>query len=107
MQELDLIIAIFIMTLITFSQKWLPFLVLEPIKNSKVISYLAKQLPPSIMIILTLYALKMQWQGWSYPSFVPISAALFTACVHTFLRKTLISISAGIVVYAILKFFFN
>jgi branched-subunit amino acid transport protein AzlD len=107
MQTLDLIIAIFIMALITFSQKWLPFLVLEPIKNSKVVNYLAKQLPPSIMIILTLYALKIQWQGWNYPSLIPISAALFTACIHVFLRKTLISISAGIATYAVLKFLFH
>jgi branched-subunit amino acid transport protein AzlD len=101
----SLTIAIIIMAFITFSQKLLPFIVLDSFKDSKVISHLSFYLPPSIMLVLTFYALKIEWVGFSYMSLPSILAALFTGAIHILWRQTLFSLGAGVAMYALLKAF--
>jgi branched-subunit amino acid transport protein AzlD len=93
------------MFFITFSQKLLPFIVLDSFRDSKVVLHLASYLPPSIMLVLTFYALKTKWVGFSYMSLPPVLSALFTGVIHILWRQTLLSLGAGISMYALLKAF--
>lgn len=103
MQASNLMIAILMMSAITFSQKCLPFLVLSSIKNNKFIYHLAEYLPPSVMLILTLYALKLQWKGYATPTLIPIIPAFITAILHLRFRQTLLSILGGVISYALMQ----
>ena len=100
----QLLVAIGVMMAITFLQKCVPFIALGAVKDNKFVHYLAKQLPPAIMLLLTLYVLKLAWKGSSSPaSYVSLAAAAVTAGVHLTCRNTLLSIGIGIFAYAMLQ----
>lgn len=105
MSTANLCMAIAMMTFVTFGQKIIPFITLRAFKNNKTIAYLAERLPPAVMLILVIYALRTQWVGFSNASFIPILASLFTAIVHILFRQTLVSIASGVLIFAILKNF--
>jgi branched-subunit amino acid transport protein AzlD len=106
MSTLDLIAALSIMTAITFSQKYIPFIALSQVSNSRELRYLGQKLPAAVMLILVLYTL----QEASHPKadevslFIPsLIAAFGTACIHLVLRHALVSIAGGVIIYGILK----
>ena len=103
MSAVNLVLAVSMMALITFGQKAIPFVTLGTFKDNKTIAYLAQQLPPAVMLILVVYALQTQWVGFSKISLIPIISSLFTAIIHLLFRQTLASISAGVIMFAILK----
>lgn len=102
----NLIAALLIMTLITFSQKYIPFVALSQISNNKALRYLGNKLPAGVMLILVLYTLQETTihNTSDVSLFLPsLFAAIATACVHLMLRHALLSIVSGVVVYGILK----
>jgi len=105
MSTVNLCLAIALMTFVTYGQKIIPFVALGAFKNNRVIAYLAERLPPAVMLLLVIYALRTQWEGFSNISFVPIFASLFTAIIHILFRHTLMSIMAGVLMFAVLKNF--
>lgn len=105
MSTVSLCMAIALMTFVTYGQKIVPFITLGTFKDNKIISYLAIRLPPAVMLLLVIYALRSQWEGFSNISFIPIFASVFTAIIHILFRHTLMSIMAGVLMFAVLKNF--
>lgn len=105
MSVANLILAVVMMTLVTFGQKMIPFVTLRTLKDNKGIAYLAEQLPSAVMLILVMYALRTQWVGFSKASLIPILASLLTVIIHVLFRQTLTSIIAGVLVFSLLKNF--
>ncbi len=95
-------LSIAIISLITIIIRFAPFLVFSGRKTPKIITYLGKVLPFSIMGMLVIYCLK----GISFasvstflPEFIAVSAV---AVSYWFKRNTLISIIGGTVIYMLL-----
>lgn len=105
MLTVNLCMAIALMTFVTYGQKIVPFIALGTFKDNKVIAYLAERLPPAVMLLLVIYALRTQWEGFSSISLIPIFASLFTAIIHILFRHPLMSIMAGVLMFAVLKNF--
>lgn len=106
MNTLNLIAALSIMTSITFSQKYIPFVALSQISNNRELRYLGNKLPAAVMLILVLYTLQEASlpKADGIPLFVPsVIAAIVTACIHLLFRHALLSIIAGVVIYGLLK----
>lgn len=103
MNTLNLSIAIGIMMVITFSQKYVPFLVLSQLSNNQAIRYLGKMLPASIMLILSLYTLQESADLGKIQFIASFIASLGTVILHLKFRQALLSIFGGVLIYGIIK----
>jgi branched-subunit amino acid transport protein AzlD len=101
--EIDrLIIAVLIMAGVTFLTRGLPFLLYKRRNPPKIILFAQRYIPPMVMLILVVYALKdASWR--KPPHGIPeLTAAALTAGLHLWKRNALISIFSGTAVYMIL-----
>lgn len=80
----------------------LPFFLFAHGRPPRMVTYLGRALPPTVMAILVVYCLK----GVSFttlPGFAPaLLAVLCTAALHIFKRNTLLSIAGGTAAYMVL-----
>lgn len=110
MNTLSLIAALSIMTAITFSQKYIPFIALSQISENKALRYLGQKLPAAVMFILVMYTIKEsihQTNAQGINLFVPsILATISTTAVHMLFRHALLSILIGILIYGITQTIF-
>lgn len=91
------LIIIVICTIITFSERALPFIVFRRGEAPSSVRYLGKVLAPAIMTTLVFYCMKGITFN-TYSGFVPqIIAALVTLGLHIWKRNTMISIVGGTV----------
>ena len=96
-------IAISIVSLVTILLRFLPFIIFN--KNSKVpkiIIYLGKVLPYSIMAMLVVYCMK-EISFISFPHGLPeIISGIIVIVLHWWKKNTLFSIISGTIVYMLL-----
>lgn len=97
------ILMIVVITLVTMSTRFLPFLVFgENRKTPKLITYLGEVLPFAIMGMLVIYCMK-DVAFLSAPYGVPeILGCAFVALLHLWKRNSLLSIGVGTVFYMLL-----
>lgn len=95
-----LIIAV--VAVITAALRFAPFIVFGSGKTPRIITYLANVLPYAIMAMLVIYCLRdISFIGYPYglPELISVAAVIV---LHIFLKKTLLSIGAGVALYMIL-----
>ncbi len=100
MTQTEILITIAMMSLGTMVTRFLPFLCFpDNTKAPALVLYLGKALPYSVMGFLVVYCLKGV-SVTAYPFAAPEAAAVAcVACLHLWLKKPLISIGAGTVIY--------
>ncbi len=102
MNEVQTVLLIVVVALVTIALRFLPFLIFREKKTPEKITYLGKVLPYAIMAMLVVYCLK----GISFVS-APfgLPELLGVGCVvllHLWKRNTLISIAGGTICYMLL-----
>ncbi len=100
------LIAVVLMTLVTFSLRALPFVAGSFLKRYQWVASLGNFLPPAIMALLLMHSvneLSIQSNTAYWPE--GISVAL-TLVVHFFWRKPLVSILSGTGLYVLLLHIF-
>ncbi|MBQ8881708.1 MAG: branched-chain amino acid transporter permease [Oscillospiraceae bacterium] len=97
------IAMIAVMTLVTMSTRFLPFLIFgEKRKTPALITYLGRVLPCAIMGMLVVYCLK-EVQPLAYPYGLPeLLGIVFVAVLHLWKRNSLLSIGTGTIFYMVL-----
>lgn len=102
MNDVQAILLIAVVSLVTIALRFLPFLILGERKTPEKITYLGKVLPYAIMAMLVVYCLK----GISFVKMpFGIPELLGVGCVvllHLWKRNTLISIAGGTICYMLL-----
>lgn len=98
-----LIISIAIMAIIITGTRFFPFIVFGNGKQPpKVIMYLGKYLPPAIITAITVYCFK-DTKFYQFPyGYKEILALLTVVLLHLKFKNTMLSITAGTVLYMIL-----
>lgn len=108
MSVFDLVVILSVMTLITFTQKYVPFVAFSHIRDNVSIKYLGEKLPGAVMLILVLFTLKestTQFNADGMALFIPSCiATIVTALVHILFRQVLISIFLGVMTYGIVQY---
>ncbi|MBX3486835.1 MAG: AzlD domain-containing protein [Candidatus Paracaedibacteraceae bacterium] len=103
----NILLAIAVMTAITFSQKYLPFVALSSVADNRAIQYLGQKLPAGVMLILSLFTLKEAAHQGEMIFSASFGAAFFTAIIHIWFRHALLSIFGGVIIYGLLKSFLS
>ena len=102
MNDVQAILLIAVVSLVTIALRFLPFLIFGERKTPEKITYLGKVLPYAIMAMLVVYCLK----GISFVKMpFGIPELLGVGCVvllHLWKRNTLISIAGGTICYMLL-----
>lgn len=94
-----LVLAIIIMTAVTFALRALPFLIF---KSSPILDYFGKFMPAGIMALLVVYSL-LNVEFTQTPYGTPaIVAVISVVIVHHLWRKPLLSIVGGTMVHILL-----
>jgi branched-subunit amino acid transport protein AzlD len=97
-----LLAALTTILVVTFALRALPFAVLEPLRASTFMTFLARYMPVGVMVVLVVYTLKdvSLTTGWhGLPEAV---ALLVTVAVHLWRRNALLSIVVGTGLYVLL-----
>lgn len=93
--------GIFLMAVVTFLSRALPFYCMELFQNNPIIQFIAKALPFPIMIILVFYSIG-DVSPLKYPYGLPeVLGILVTAVIHGYYRHLLLSIGVGILFYSV------
>lgn len=96
------IIAIIIMSLITFFTRATPFIFFKDKNPPELIQYIQQYIPPMIMVILVIYCLK-DIRFFSKPYGIPeMVAILFIVIMHVWKKNPLLSILGGTIIYMVL-----
>jgi len=100
MPETPYLVAALLTTLVvTFALRAAPFLVVERLRESRVVAWLGEKMPVGIMVILVVYTLR----GTTFsavPHGIPEAIALaVTVGLHVWRRNALLSIVAGTLTY--------
>lgn len=94
-----LVSAIGIMALATVATRALPFLLLRGREHNPLLEYLGRNLPPAVMTILVLFAVR-DVQVLTPPHGLPEAAALgLTVALQLWRGNALLSIAAGTGLY--------
>ena len=89
--------------IIDFTLRALPFKILEPLRDSRVVSDMAVWMPPGIMLILVLSTLSQGAQAAGERWWAALVATGVTVAVHLLSgRKLLWSVGAGTLAYVAL-----
>lgn len=102
MNEVQAILLIAVVALVTIGLRFLPFLIFGERKTPEKITYLGKVLPYAIMAMLVVYCLKgisFVQAPFGLPELLGVGCV---ALLHLWKRNTLISIAGGTVCYMIL-----
>ena len=99
----NLILIITVCAVCTMLTRAIPFLVFGSNKAvPKIVTYLGKVLPPTIIATLVIYALR-NTQVLTFPHGIPEFVGVIAAAVlHIISRNSLISIGASTVLYMVL-----
>jgi len=106
--DLELLTFIGVCTLATFLTRVLPFVALSRQADHPLILHLGRYLPPAVMAILVIYALRdlAPWSAGQLnvsPQGVPlILASLAVVFLHLWRRNALLSIVGGTGLYMVL-----
>lgn len=100
LHDILIVVVIAVVSLLT---KVLPFVLLNGKKETpRFITYLGKVLPYAIIGMLVVYCFK-DVKVLSYPYFLPeLFAGIVVVLLHLWQKKTLLSITAGTIVYMLL-----
>lgn len=103
MSEKMALLTIVIAALVTAALRFLPFIIFKGNRETpKIISYLGKFLPYSVMAMLVVYCLKSV-NLLQYPFGLPeLIGVAVVVLLHIWKRSTLLSIAGGTVVYMLL-----
>ncbi len=103
MTDKNIFLGILVASLVTVALRLLPFIVFNGKgKTPKIITRLGQYLPFAIMALLVVYCFK-ETSFIAYPYCIPeLIAAVVVVGLHIFKRNTLLSISAGTVLYMLL-----
>ena len=102
MSAIYIIISIFLMCLVTFAVRALPFFCIELFTGHPFVEFLAERLPAAIMLILVLYSLSdIDVSRYPY-GFAEVASVACITIVHIVKRNTVLSIACGLVLYGIL-----
>lgn len=105
MNETTLIIVIIVSALATFATRVLPFVALSRQADHPLVLHLGRYLPPAVMMILVLYALRdfrpvslgqLNMQANGLPMLI---AAACVVILHLWRRNALLSIMGGTGLY--------
>ena len=86
---------------ITAFLRFLPFMALGR-KSPEFILYLGRVLPPAVMSMLTVYCLRWTEILTGSHGIPEASACIIVVILHVWKRNTLISITAGTVIYMVM-----
>lgn len=91
MPDSDLLVIIVVAALATFATRLLPFVLFANHRPGKFLTYLEKNMPVSIMVVLIFYSLKdVPWsQTYGYPELLAIGVAVV---LHLSVKNALLSI---------------
>ena len=102
MNDVQAMLLIAVVSLVTIALRFLPFLIFGERKTPEKITYLGKVLPYAIMAMLVVYCLK----GISFvqsPFGIPeLLGVMCVVLLHLWKRSTLISIAGGTICYMLL-----
>ncbi len=99
MDNLDILIAIIVMSLANFATRLFPFLFFVSREPPAFIIFVEKTFPPIIMTILIFYSLKHINLNVVPYGFSEISAVIVTVLIHLGLKNYLVSIISGTLFY--------
>ncbi len=101
--DLYSVLLIAVIAAVTVLLRFMPFLIFNSkVRTPKFVSYLGKVLPFAIMAMLVVFCLKGIYFT-KYPYGIPeIIASLAVIGLHAWRRSTLLSITAGTVLYMLL-----
>ncbi len=100
----QLIIAIALMSAVTFSTRALPFLVFGSGKKEPpaLVLYLGKYLPPAIICAILVYCFRdVQFTQWPFAIREVVAAGLVVG-LHVWKRNPMLSIFSGTAVYMLM-----
>lgn len=101
MPETGYVLAALLTTLVvTFALRAAPFLVVERLRESRIVGWLGARMPVGIMVILVVYTLR-DTSFATVPHGLPEAIALAaTVGLHLWRRNALLSIVGGTLLYA-------
>ncbi|MCX0270405.1 AzlD domain-containing protein [Nocardia zapadnayensis] len=87
-----LIAAVAVCTVITWSQRALPFAALAPLRSSATVGYLSRHMPVGVMVILAAYTLRD-----ITPAQLSVTGPAFvvTLALHLWRRNAVLSVLTG------------
>lgn len=106
MNNLEIYIAIFIMTLVNYFTRAFPFLFFSKKQLPNYLIFIAKYFPAIIMSILIVYTLKDVDFRTEFYGLKEIFSILFTAILHLVFKNYLVSIFLGTISYMVLIQYF-
>ena len=99
MDNLDILIAILVMSLANFATRLFPFLFFVNREPPAIIIFVEKAFPPIIMTILIFYSLRYINLSVAPYGFSEFSAVVLTVLIHLGFKNYLVSIFAGTLFY--------
>jgi branched-subunit amino acid transport protein AzlD len=96
-----LIAAVGLAAAITFALRALPFLIIEPLRSSRLAAVLALRMPAGLMLILVVYLLRDVPHEAPASAITTVGAVLLVAGLHLWRSNALLSIFAGTAAYAL------
>ncbi len=87
---------------VTWALRALPFAVLAPLRDSRVVKYLSVHMPVGVMVILAIYTVRTVAGQTSAQLLWLVLAVAVTAGLHVWRGQALISILVGTVSYVTL-----
>ena len=102
MNDIQAILLVAVVSLVTIVLRFLPFLIFGERKTPEKITYLGKVLPYAIMAVLVVYCLKgisFAKMPFGIPELLGVGCVV---CLHLWKRNTLISISGGTICYMLM-----
>ncbi|MDF1653792.1 MAG: AzlD domain-containing protein [Coxiellaceae bacterium] len=98
------LLVIFLVALVAFLTRILPFIFSSALKNSAVLTSIGKYLPPYIMLLLVLFEIglsKFEKAPYNIPA---VAGLLVLVAVHWWKQKVLLSILVSVVVYIVFTY---
>ena len=102
MNDVQAILLIGVVSLVTMALRFLPFLIFREKKTPEKITYLGKVLPYAIMAMLVVYCLKgisFVQAPFGFPELLGVGCVVL---LHLWKRNTLISIAGGTMCYMLM-----
>ncbi len=99
MPESKLIIAIFLMGMVTFFTRAFPFILPKAFTTNPIIRRVGETLPPAVMVMLIIYALKDTDWSQASSSLVTLIAVAVCGVLQYFFKNMFLSIGAATAFY--------
>ena len=99
MRSIHILLSILVPAALTFGLRALPFLLLNKRELPKRMEYLGKVFPMAIMATLVVYCLKSIPESALQDNLILLAGVAITVMVHLWNKSSILSITAGTVVY--------